>query len=86
LVSQDLEIQLCELLGSSCRLCGISDKRVLQIDRKGGGITKLYEKFGNAYSYWRYCLYNPQLISDLQILCANCKRITDFKLNPVLIT
>ena len=84
MVSHLPELDLCNILGNFCSKCGISDRRVLQLDLKKGGITSIYERHGNANHAWHYWLNHVEVAKrDLHVLCANCKRIKDFEIKTL---
>jgi hypothetical protein len=58
--------------GASCRGCGFSDWRALQIDHINGGGKKHIESFTSTATYHRYVHDNP---TEFQVLCANCNSI-----------
>lgn len=61
------------LLGSTCKRCGFSDKRALQIDHIKGGGLKDRKRLGGGWSkFYKDVVLNP---SKYQILCANCNWI-----------
>lgn len=67
-------IQLFEILGGfSCRECGFSDSRCLEIDHIfGNGKDMPLTKSGIV----QYYIENPDIaFEELQILCANCHKI-----------
>ncbi len=68
-----LRLKVVEKLGGKCAHCGITDKRVLQLDHINGGGGKERKKGIEAYAIYRRAF----LIGDkeFQILCANCNII-----------
>lgn len=67
-------LQIIDLLGSKCVLCGFSDIRALQLDHINGGGHKERKKFlgGSTAMYAFYAKHPNMLKKNLQILCANC--------------
>lgn len=65
---------LIEILGGhTCKDCGISDHRVLEIDHVfGNGKEMPLSKTGIL----QYYIENPDIAyEELQVLCANCHKI-----------
>lgn len=69
--------RLFNVLGSECKKCGISDKRILQLDHinGGGAIDRRANSTGYTY-YWRIAEKIEKGNKDFQILCANCNLIS----------
>lgn len=74
-VSRDTQSRLrskvLEHFGGECFKCGISDKRVLQLDHVHGGGSKHIKGVSWSVRY-QHALDNPNLY---QLLCANCNWI-----------
>jgi len=70
-----LMIEIFSLIGQSCARCGITDKRILQIDHiKGNGYAM--RKIVKGTSQYEFMLGHIKKGSeDYQILCANCNLI-----------
>ena|SRR5215831_4325033 len=68
--------KLFDILGNKCMRCGFTDIRCLQIDHINGGGRIEHRKFRNSTDMmiWNY-LKNPDLIKNIQLLCANCNWI-----------
>lgn len=76
-----IKSQIFLLLGDSCKNCGFSDKRALQIDHINGHGTKQRE-FVKGSSLYRQILKEIRAGSqEYQILCANCNWIKRFENN-----
>lgn len=75
-----LKDKVIEYLGSKCEKCGITDKRVLQIDHiKGDGEKERRGK--NRISSNKFCkkvLSTPKG-KEYQLLCANCNWIKKYE-------
>jgi len=65
-----------EILGNRCKRCGITDRRVLEIDHiNGDGSTERKKGFGVLRIY-QFIMTNPKdAHAKYQILCSNCNRI-----------
>lgn len=61
-------------LGSKCAHCGITDKRVFQIDHIDGGGSKERRIPGNSGIAF-YVKVLKDETNKFQILCANCNQI-----------
>jgi hypothetical protein len=75
-------IYLFDILGNKCIKCGITDTRVLQIDHiSGGGRNEILvnKKLRGGQKKSGYYLKHPELISKIQLLCANCHVIKTFE-------
>ena len=66
--------EVLRLLGDKCKKCGISDKRVLQVDHINGGGLK--ETNSMTVMYSKYIFESISKGSTkYQLLCANCNWI-----------
>ena len=73
---KDSLTNLLNILGNKCIKCGITDKRILQLDHINGGGSQDRRKNSTGYLYY-------QKIADsilkgnkgFQLLCANCNLI-----------
>lgn len=68
-------MQLFDLLGNKCIICGFSDIRALEfdhIDHTGYLDRKIHH--GSEWGRY-YALYPEEAKQKLQILCCNCNRI-----------
>jgi len=63
-----------EMLGGKCVICGITDKRVLQMHHKDGGGYKEFKRVG-AYKLYRMILQGERSTEDLEVRCSNCNLI-----------
>lgn len=74
---QSVRNAIFELLGASCRQCGFSDRRALQIDHvNGGGSAERLRTKKTGWSGYKFILEKIMTGStDYQILCANCNWI-----------
>jgi len=71
-----IRMELFELLGSSCKMCGFSDMRALQLDHKYGGGKIDRSMHGSYYKLIKFYSQNKNLAKQkLQVLCANCNWI-----------
>jgi hypothetical protein len=69
-------IELFELLENKCNRCGITDKRVLQVDHKDGGGNRHRKVRGAAYTYYQDMINSVKLgKNEYQLLCSNCNII-----------
>lgn len=67
---------LFQFLGSSCVICGFSDKRALEFDHINGGGSAQRKILKNNTGIHRYYAKRAELAKkELQVLCANCNRI-----------
>jgi len=73
-----LHDRVIDLLGGKCVGCGITDKRILQINHKDGGGAKEYKKIGTNLFY-RQILNGKRIIEDLDVRCANCNILYKWK-------
>ena len=67
-----------EILGGRCSKCGITDKRVLQIDHVQGDGNLAHNKLGKMPPKKVFRLIEESLAKDenrFQLLCANCNWI-----------
>jgi predicted nucleic-acid-binding Zn-ribbon protein len=71
---QILRTKVLDRLGPSCKHCGFSDVRALQIDHIHGGGIKDIRSSSNIQRYTRI-LKMPEPNTFYQILCANCNWI-----------
>lgn len=69
-----LHDKVIDLLGGRCTRCGITDKRVLQVNHINGGGCKEFEKLGAAVFY-NQILKGERNINDLEARCSNCNII-----------
>ena len=69
---QGLRDKIFERLGKRCRVCGIIDRRVLQMDHVNGGGEAQRRELRNGVLYLRYILTH---LDEFQLLCANCNWI-----------
>lgn len=72
--------EIFNLLGNQCVMCGIKDRRVLQIDHiKGGGYRHRKIK-GYGMGYYKDILKSiKNKENKYQLLCANCNFIEGIK-------
>lgn len=61
-----------EVLGGTCKDCGITDLRVLVIDHRGGGGVADRKKHGSALRFYRHVAAQPE---TYQALCHNCNHL-----------
>jgi hypothetical protein len=82
-VRDRVRAKVLSLLGDKCKHCGITDKRVLQIDHIDGGGAKELRAIGNTYKYLKLILQMPifDALQKYQLLCANCNWIKKFENN-----
>jgi hypothetical protein len=59
------------VLGDKCSKCGITDRRLLEIDHKYGGGTKHRQATGHGVSYY-LSIARGALTGKYRLLCANC--------------
>ncbi len=75
----NLRAQAIEILGGKCTTCGITDRRVLQIDHKNGGGSYDRTKGGIGTDMLvGRIVRGKRSIDDLQLLCANCHVIKTY--------
>jgi hypothetical protein len=77
---KDTLIELHNVLGNTCMNCGISDKRVLQVDHVNGDGGK--ERKNRSAGYYFYKLIIDKLkngSTDYKLLCANCHLIENIE-------
>lgn len=65
------------LMGGKCVSCGLTDRRVLQIDHINDD-GHLDREFGHGVRLARYISSGKRAIDDLQLLCANCHHLKSF--------
>jgi len=65
--------KIFEKYGNKCKDCGISDKRVFQIDHINGGGTIESRLYQNRITYFLRILKDKK--GKYQLLCANCNVI-----------
>jgi hypothetical protein len=70
-------LEVLNLLGDHCVLCGITDRRLLQIDHIHGSGAKHRKSINNAW--WKYLKDIKQSVEEgrgeFRLLCANCNWI-----------
>lgn len=69
-----LHDKIIDLLGGKCVSCGVTDKRVLQVNHKNGGGCKEFKKIG-ALVLYNQILKGKRAIDDLEVRCSNCNII-----------
>ena len=73
---QYIRNSVLEALGGSCRFCGFSDKRALQIDHINGGGSKERKERTFKGTFHKHVLQSFLKKEDkYQLLCANCNWI-----------
>jgi hypothetical protein len=72
LSNQRLREKVVTLLGSRCSKCGLTDKRVLQVDHIFGGGNDERKRLGPRGTYHRVLETSGE---GYQLLCANCNWI-----------
>jgi DNA-binding MarR family transcriptional regulator len=75
-------LTVIQYLGGKCARCGFDDIRVLQIDHVHGNGWRERRDWGGSYQIYRRLLRrvaNKEVISDYQVLCANCNWIKGFE-------
>jgi hypothetical protein len=70
-------IELINLMGGKCVICGFSDYRALQIDHINGGGSNEINRCKNTNKYYQDIknLSNEERNKKYQLLCANCNWI-----------
>lgn len=68
------------LLGGKCSECGVGDLRVLQINHIESNGQTDFEKYNRGSSLCRAILKGERDTEDLNLLCANCNQIYEYKL------
>lgn len=63
------------LLGNTCKRCGFSDERALQIDHINGGGRKEARAIGGSDGICRKILRMEHPEYEYQVLCCNCNWI-----------
>lgn len=66
-----IRAEVIKMLGGSCRKCGFSDARALQVDHVNGGGLREYRE-GGSWGVYRNVLNSTE---KYQLLCANCNWI-----------
>jgi hypothetical protein len=69
-----LHDKVIDLLGGKCIRCGITDKRVLQVNHMNGGGCQEFKKLGAAVFY-NQILQGKRKTDDLEARCSNCNII-----------
>jgi hypothetical protein len=69
-----LHDKVIDLLGGKCTRCGITDKRVLQVNHMNGGGCKEFKKIG-ALVLYNQILKGKRATDDLEVRCSNCNII-----------
>jgi hypothetical protein len=70
--AKEVRLEILQLLGNKCSVCGFSDHRALQVDHIHGGGQKERKQFSNYFVYLKYVLSQIKAGSkDYQLLCAN---------------
>jgi len=67
---------LLEILGNRCVKCGITDKRILQLDHVNGGGSQ--DRRNNSTGYLYYQKIADSILKGnkgFQLLCANCNLV-----------
>lgn len=86
---REIRERLIDLLGGICNGCGITERRVLQIDHIANGGAVHRKKFGiGGYQYYKDMIKSIELgEKKYQLLCANCNylKALDAHLERVLI-
>jgi hypothetical protein len=78
--SKKVRLEILELLGNKCDVCGFSDPRALQVDHIHGGGQKERKRFSNYFVYLKYVLAQIKTGSkDYQLLCANHNAIKRYE-------
>lgn len=72
--ARKLHDKAIDFLGGKCVRCGITDKRVLQINHKDGGGSREFKKVG-ALKLYLMILNGKRPTDDLDVRCANCNLI-----------
>ena len=68
-------LDLLEIMGGKCIMCGETDKRLLERDHINNG-KKDRERFSGGHAMIRYYLKHPkEAKKNLQPLCANCHKL-----------
>jgi transketolase len=73
-----LHDRVIDFLGGKCVSCGITDKRVLQINHINNDGTEEIKKIGTRPFYFAI-LQNKRPINDLDVRCANCNILYRWK-------
>jgi hypothetical protein len=77
---RETRIEILNLLGNKCSICGYSDPRALQIDHVNGGGRKELRKFSNYFIHLKFVLTQIKAGSkDYQLLCANHNAIKRYE-------
>jgi len=77
-----LRFQIFQLLGDKCASCGITDKRVLQIDHiNGGGMAEARKNGMRGNKLYKHIIDTEG--KGFQVLCANCNWIKRYEKNEV---
>lgn len=76
-----IRVLVIEKLGGSCRKCGFTDIRALQIDHIEGGGTKKNKKL-DWYKRYKVILNGDS--KEVQLLCANCNWIKRYENKELL--
>lgn len=77
---RNVRMATLEILGGKCVFCGISDRRVLQIDHVNGGGSKERKEKGFTRNFHKFVMdsyLNKE--NKYQLLCANCNWIKRFE-------
>jgi len=74
--NSELREMVMHQLGSRCAVCGITDRRVLQIDHVYGGGSEERRNIGPRGIYIKILESNGY---GYQILCANCNTIKRYE-------
>lgn len=74
-----LKLEVITLLGGKCSNCGNTDLRVLQVNHLNGDGRKELKKYGGGCGFYRAILTGRRATDDLDIRCANCNILYEFK-------
>lgn len=74
-----LKLKLITLFGGKCAECNITDWRVLELNHLNGNRKDDIEKYKSLAKLYRAVLNGERTTEDLNLLCANCNVIHEYK-------
>lgn len=81
--NQKIRLDILNLLGNKCNICGFNDNRALQIDHVNSNGSKERSSL-QTHAYYNHVLSEIKLGSnEYQLLCANCNWIKRYEKHEV---